>query len=53
MTRGGASAKRIKIAAKETDSTPTNRVTYGFTMIIVLYIYASLQDILFNKNEQA
>ena len=31
MTRGGASARRIKIAAKETDSTPKNRVKYGFT----------------------
>ncbi len=36
MTKGGASAKRMKIAAKETDSTPRKRVTYGFTLISVL-----------------
>jgi hypothetical protein len=36
ITRGGASAKRIKIAAKETESTPTNRIIYGFTPITVL-----------------
>ena len=31
ITRGGASAKRMKIAAKEIDSTPANRMIYGFT----------------------
>ena len=36
MTKGGASAKRMKIAAKETDNTPTNRVMYGFTLITAL-----------------
>lgn len=35
MTRGGASAKRMKMAAKETASTPTSRVMYAFTLIII------------------
>jgi hypothetical protein len=36
MTKGGASAKRIKIAAKEIASTPTNRVMNGLTPTSVL-----------------
>jgi len=31
MTKGGASAKRIKMAAKEIDSTPIDRAAYDFT----------------------
>ena len=36
MTKGGASAKRMKIAAKETASTPTNSIMYGLTPAGVL-----------------
>jgi hypothetical protein len=52
MTKGGASAKRMKIAAKETDSTPINNVTYGFTdyflsqlfgFILVMQYYLSMR----------
>jgi hypothetical protein len=36
ITKGGASAKRIKIAANEIDSTPTKRIIYGFILISFL-----------------
>jgi hypothetical protein len=35
MTSGGASARRINIAAKETDTTPKNRIMYGLTIEVL------------------
>jgi len=51
ITRGGASARRIKTAAKETATTPINMARYGldFTDSHPLTIYMPLH----NKNSMA
>ena len=40
ITSGGASARRIKITAKETEITPRVKITYGFTLFTLYNLLA-------------